>query len=230
VPDLPSLKGGKILANKKMLSALKDGSHDTANYLETSSDQFLLRLNQGLNAKFNHIKKKVQNTKLPSLNRDQYFVVVVYVGCLNSYTNDLTRDHPILESLFASGRNRISMNKITGVVDSFRGVRPFNNKKLKDGHTTQIDNGLFLDDHNKHISAVIYSSLSPLFINDTYFDNRELGRDFYLVHNPFAEKPLEKGIIQCGKEVVSSVDENEVTLEIRDHEDPLEEETIYTDF
>lgn len=216
LPDIPNLNGGKILANEKILS---NHSHNKDKCIKTSSNQFLLRLNQSLNTKFEHIKNKIENNKLPLLNDDQSYIVVVYVGCLNSYTNDPTRSHPVLESLFASGLNKISINMATCEVDCFRESRLFNYKELKDGKTVPIKNGLFLDDSNKHISAVIYSSLSPLFINKTRPNNQKLGRDFYLVHNPFAEKPLEEGIIQCGKEVkfVSSVDEeNKATLEIRD--------------
>lgn len=72
----------------------------------------------------------------------------------------------------------------------------------KTGAKDNINIGYFYNTENSHISAVIYSWAN--FANPFEFEH--LGRDFHLIHNPYAKNKLPLGIFSCGREYVVQTD------------------------
>lgn len=187
----------------------------------------MLRLQHGLTKKFCHIKKKINSNKLPALTNESIYIVAIYAGELNLLNLDRTRDHPILEAVFSSGRQKISFNPETNEsIDVFRG--PILSNQKQSG--ARVENGLFLDDANAHIAAVVFFSRHWKEINQEVLGDSDMGRDFHLVHNPYANTPLQHGLFPCGTEYVAELKQEEIVLSQIYHEPREPDMTIYFEF
>lgn len=76
-------------------------------------------------------------------------------------------------------------------------------KKLCDKEIDISTEHLLLTD-NEHISAVIYTWYSAFDATE----DENLGNDFFLVHNPLARNPIEKGLLPSGIEYFVCMDDD----------------------
>ena len=82
------------------------------------------------------------------------------------------------------------------------------------GNSEQIRTDYFLDSKYSCISAVVYSYAKVTSsINDS-----DLGRDFFIIHNPMATNKLPLGSIKCGVEYNVQVDDESISVETIENE------------
>ena len=233
IPNFPisDYENGFQIANNNVIDKLKASGHDVSEYIPDISSKLVLRINSSLTTKFEHIQKKIDDPSLNSLSTSQSYIVVIYAGCLNLYARDVTRAHPLLEVLFAIGREKIKIDRQNLELSQlFRGSIPSNTKTTKEGDI-EIPNGLFLDNKHKHISGVIYCSRSPLSIEENHPLDEELGKDFIFAHNPYASSPVRYGYIECGTEYICKLkSKSEINIETIDYEPDCEAGVICVDF
>lgn len=77
-------------------------------------------------------------------------------------------------------------------------------KKLLKDKEIDISSEQLLLKQNEHISAVIYT----WYCACDAIDDENLGKDFFLVHNPLAKYPIDKGLLPTGIEYVVNMVKN----------------------
>jgi len=96
----------------------------------------------------------------------------------------------------------INKNDLTSVKHSFK-YKDYVNKIGKQDKNIMIKTDYFLDRNYSCISAVIYSYANVMDSTETL----NLGKDFFLIHNPLADNPLLEGSIACGIEYKTEIDD-----------------------
>ena len=89
-------------------------------------------------------------------------------------------------------------------------------KRENDSNPQPIRTGYFIDPTYAHISAVVYSYAN---VADSV-DDSNLGRDFFIIHNPLASRPLSPGTFKCGIEYNVRVDGGFISIETTDYNHP----------
>lgn len=118
-----------------------------------------------------------------------------YVVAINGARVPSTRGEPeppwIVGAVFPIGNRVIHINatslEITG--ESFA-----HEPHLVKLSGALVSKGIFLDNSHSGISAVLYCWVDPCNRSD------QRGRDFIVVHNPFAANPIPRGSLPCGVE------------------------------
>lgn len=93
--------------------------------------------------------------------------------------------------------------------------RPDVKKVSRDGEHA-ITTDFFLNPEYSYISGVLYSYANA----SNPVELKKLGCDFFLMHNPIAENPIEPGTLRCGQEYRVDADTTRFTmLPVVNHED-----------
>jgi hypothetical protein len=89
-------------------------------------------------------------------------------------------------------------------------------KKRHDSKPQAIRTDYFTDPTYAHVSAVVYSYAN---VTDS-IDDSNLGRDFFVIHNPLANHALPSGSFKCGIEYEVKVDGDLISIETTDYDLP----------
>jgi hypothetical protein len=89
-------------------------------------------------------------------------------------------------------------------------------KKRHASESQTIKTDYFTDPTYAHISAVVYSYAN---VTDSV-DDSNLGRDFFVIHNPLAKNALPFGSLKCGTEYAVKVDGDLISIETTDYDRP----------
>jgi hypothetical protein len=89
-------------------------------------------------------------------------------------------------------------------------------KQKNDLKPQAIRTDYFIDPMYAHISAVVYSYAN---MTDS-IDDSNLGRDFFVIHNPLADHTLPFGSFKCGIEYKVEVDGDLISIQTTDYDRP----------
>jgi hypothetical protein len=150
-------------------------------------EKVLLRITSVLEAKFRTYKRYLQDK---ILQPDDSYVVAVNPGRMTFARGEY--DPPlIIQSLFAVGNLMVLFDHDDPALDETRySIRHQINKHSG----ASVRTSLFLDSTYCGLSAVIFSDAYPLSLR------KPNGREFKLVHNPYARNPIERGLFKIGRE------------------------------
>ena len=150
-------------------------------------EQVVLRITSGIADKYKVYKKYLQDK---ILRPDDPYVVAVNPGCMTFARGEY--DPPlVIQSLFGVGNLMVLFDRNDAARDETQySVR---HQIVKHNHEP-IRTNCFLDSEYRGVSAVIFSDAYPLS-----FPKRD-GRELKLVHNPYAENPIDRGLFKIGCE------------------------------
>ena len=148
-------------------------------------EQIVLRITHGVVNKFKTYKKYLQDK---TLSPDDPYVIAVNPGGMTFAR--LEYDPPlIIQSLFAVGNLMVLFDRDDPGLDETRySIR----HQIIKHNNEPIRTNYFLDPEYRGVSAVLFSDAYPLSKRD--------GREFKLVHNPYATNPIDKGLFKIGCE------------------------------
>jgi len=150
-------------------------------------EQVLLRITSGVEDKFKAYKRYLQ-AKI--LQPDDPYVVAVNLGGTTFARGEY--DPPlIIQSLFGLGSLMVLFDRDNPALDETRySIR----HQIIKHNDEPIRTNYFLDSEYRSLSAVIFSDAYPLSLP------KPDGREFRLVHNPYAQNPIDKGLFKIGYE------------------------------
>jgi len=150
-------------------------------------EQVVLRITSGVEEKFKAYKRYLQDE---ILRPDDPYVIAVNPGGMTFARGEY--DPPlIIQSLFALGNLMVLFDRH----DPARDETHYSIRHQITKHNDEpIRTNCFLDSEYLGISAVIFSDAYPLSLP------RPDGRELKLVHNPYAQNPIDKGLFKIGYE------------------------------
>lgn len=150
-------------------------------------EQVLLRITSGIEEKFRAYKRYLQAR---ILRPDDPYVVAVNPGSMTFARGQY--DPPlIIQSLFAVANLMVLFDRHDPALDETRySIRHQINKHSG----ASVRTNLFLDSEYRGLSAVIFSDAYPLSLP------KPDGREIKLVHNPYAENPIDRGLFKIEHE------------------------------
>jgi hypothetical protein len=150
-------------------------------------EQILLRITSGVEEKFRAYDRYLRNQ---TLQPDAPYVVAVNPGGMTFGRGEY--DPPlIIQALFAVGNLMVSFDRDNPEQDDTS--YSIRHQISKHGGAS-VRTNLFLDPEYRGLSAVIFSDASPLSLP------RPEGRELKLVHNPYAQNPIDRGLFKVGYE------------------------------
>lgn len=173
-------------------------------------DQIVLRITNS----FTYKAEKVFEYIRKGLVKDSQRIII----CINGGWLDAFWRFPsyavggfpqVVNALLPIGNMVLNMDKkdMTIVGRTFESC-DFVVKKNNRTGSQSIKTGYFVDPKYARISAVVYSYAN---VTDS-IETNDLGRDFYIIHNPLAKHPLPVGSFKCGTEYKIETDDNFINI------------------
>jgi hypothetical protein len=151
------------------------------------TEKIILRFRSAIFDKFQKFKK-YRNEKI--INENDIYIIAINGRRvpLSFLENEIPY---IVQAVLPFGDETISFDvKTLDVIDHFYKYRPHIEKSTGASISTKI----FLDNEHVGISAILYSNA------DLFNKPEEMGADFILVHNPYANNPIDIGWLPVGRE------------------------------
>lgn len=150
-------------------------------------EQVLLRITSGVEEKFRAYNRYLRDQ---TLRPDAPYVVAVNPGGMTYARGEY--DPPlIIQALFAVGNLMVSFDRDDPELhDTCYSIR----HQISKHSGASVRTNLFLDSEYRGLSAVIFSDAYPLSLS------KPNGREFKLVHNPYAQNPIDRGLFKIGYE------------------------------
>ena len=161
-------------------------------------DKIILRLTAALSEKQKKVKKYIERGIVAN---DEPIIVAINSAGISSSDIEQTLEVPmIVKGVFGVGDLyfKVPIMGSSGEPSSGYHLQP--SRKNANGSEVPMNN--FLSRHYECISAVIFCPLS------VHHSRRPYGRNFYVVHNPFAAAPLPLGAFPVGREYWAEKDED----------------------
>jgi hypothetical protein len=132
----------------------------------------------------------------------------------------------VLSALLPLGNMVLAINKYDKTITkrTFE-FRDSITKKKRESKTQTAKTDYFIDPTYAHVSAVVYSYAN---VTDSV-DDSNLGRDFFVIHNPLANHALPSGSFKCGIEYEVKVDGDLLSIQTTDYEHPSQPAALVTD-
>jgi hypothetical protein len=175
--------GQNSVAEPKLINV----SDSSAIFEDVPVEQVILRITSGVEEKFKAHRKYLQDK---TLQPDDPYVVAVNPGCMTFARGNY--DPPlIIQALFAVGNLMVLFDREDPARDETRysirhQIIKYNDKPIRTNY--------FLDSEYSSLSAVIFSDAYALSLP------KPDGREFKLVHNPYARNPISRGLFKVGSE------------------------------
>ncbi len=210
----------KCWAEVTTLSSGDPGSPNSVPELKTGISrpprrQIILRMTSSFKDKADKIRKDIENDVI---GNNQPIVICIsggWIGSLDRFPRQIQGGFPeIVEALLPIGHMKLLLDresmKITGIDFEYRESV---HKIRSDGGSEDVETNYFIDEKYAHISAVIYSYADATDVLDV----KDMGNDFFIIHNPLARNPLPVGSIRCGVEYAIQLHDNTLQIKTINH-------------
>lgn len=169
------------------------------------TEQILLRFRSGIEDKSRrfscYLKKGI-------VSENDFTVIAINGSSVSHYPFSETDPPGILSALFPLGDRFVTLNRNScDTVDAGFLIREHLTKKSG----SKVPTTLFTSKEYAHISAVLSCNSNAGNHPDTADD---IGSDFTLIYNPYAQNPLPRGLLPCGREFL--VENDHVVCYMRD--------------
>jgi hypothetical protein len=165
-------------------------------------EEIILRLRSSIRAKFetaDSTYRKGITKKL--IKKNDCYVIAINVKAAAALRHDITPPL-IVKATLGIGHLAISFNK-----DPSKPSEPFITQRTSiEKGEKNVTTNIFFDPEYKQLSAVISSFVDPTNRPDNF------GKNFILVHNPYASNPLPEGLFDHSEEISVDICGTECTL------------------